>query len=271
MYKNSWTPDEIIGLNRDRETLLKNIMERLAKRKEILFVARLGFGVPEIDFVAVDSFRNIKGYVVKLPVLDGKIDTLPYFQGMGESFFLTDQMLDEAYLLVPGIELFDKTHFTRSPDPIYRLKKVTFESGIALFDRNYDMRVINEAKGSLAKQYQRLKIELIYMILRHGEIIVAGDKESLFNDWKKWAQSELARLGDNRYMDENAARMIIKKILEDKNYRGLKMDIKEEEIPAKPVPIPIYNVKGKGLYLGDEKKFALQISRISGMVIKGDY
>jgi hypothetical protein len=180
-------------------------------------------------------------------------------------------MFDSSFLIVPEIELCDNAPFTRSPDPLYRLKNATFEAGICVFDSDYKVKVVSEAKGSLAKQFQRLKIELLDSILTFGDPIVAEDKTQAYNEWRAWAESEIKKPGGNRYMDEGTARTVVKKMLEEKNYRNINMVINETEIDSKPRPIPIFEVSGNGMYLGDEKTFYLQLSRISGVPIKRDY
>jgi hypothetical protein len=271
MKDSMWTEDEILKLIKDREAVLKNLVDTLSKKSDVVFAAKLGFGVPVIDIVTVDTHRTTTGYVLKFPVVGGKINTLPYFQGFGESIFLTDQMFDESFLLVPEMEVSDNTPFTRSPDPLYRLRRMTYESGICSFDRDFNVKIIREPKGSQAKIYLRLKIELFDSILNHGDIVVGEGREERFEEWKKWVNAELERLGNKKYLDKDTAVSLLKQMLQEKNYRSVEMELKESEIEARPRPIPVFEVKGKGLYLGDEKEFRVQLSRISGIILKGDF
>jgi hypothetical protein len=245
-----WTEEDILKFSGDRNRVIDKLLSSLSKGGNTIFAAKLGFGVPKLDLVAVDKNKTTTGYILKFPVVDGEINTLPYFQGFGEAVFLTDQMLDESFLLIPDIELSDKTPFTRSPDPRYRLGKETYELGICLFDRDFNIRVWREPKGSMAKHYWRLKLELLSSI---------------------GVNSEIEKLGDKKLMNEVSATAIVKQMLGEKNYRNIEMDINEVEIKADPTPIPAFDIKGKGLYLGNEKEFSLQLSRISGMVIKRNY
>ncbi len=271
MGDKRWTEEDIIKISGEPGQILDKIIDKLLAQPGLIFAAKLGFGVPKIDLVTVNTTRSATGFVLKLPVLEGKISTIPYFQGFGESNFLTDQMLDEAFLLVPHIELSDNCPFTRSPDPLYRLRMGAYESGIATFDREYNVKIFREAKGSLAKQYRRLKMELLDSLLNFGEISVIKGMEDFFEEFKRWVDGEFASLGGKRYMDEDSAKTLVAKILDEANYRNIEMDISEAEIPAEPRPIPVYDVKGTGMYLGDEKNFSMRLSRISGALIKRDF
>jgi hypothetical protein len=266
-----WDEESLLKISSDPARVLNEILKSLVSRGDIIFGAKLGFGVPRIDLVTVDKYRTTTGYLLKFPILDGKISTNPYYQGFGESAFLTDQMLDDSYLVVPDIELFDKTPFTSSPQPIYRLRNGTFDSGICLFDKDFNVRIFREPKGSLAKQYQRLKFELLDSILNFGEVLVSVGKEEEYKLWREDVKNDLSVLGPNRILNVENAKLIAKKILEDKNYHNVKIEVSEGEIDAKPRPIPIYNVSGKGFYLGEEKEFSLMVSRISGKVLIGNY
>jgi hypothetical protein len=266
-----WTEEDILKFSGDRNRVIDKLLTSLSKGGNTIFAAKLGFGVPKLDLVAVDKNKTTTGYILKFPVVDGEINTLPYFQGFGEAVFLTDQMLDESFLLIPDIELSDKTPFTRSPDPRYRLGKETYELGICLFDRDFNIRVWREPKGSMAKHYWRLKLELLSSIDKFGEKVVKKGEEEDFENWRKWVNSEIEKLGDKKLMNEVSATAIVKQMLGEKNYRNIEMDINEVEIKADPTPIPVFDIKGKGLYLGNEKEFSLQLSRISGMVIKRNY
>jgi hypothetical protein len=270
MEDKKWDEEGILKINSEKNRVLDEILKGLVKKGEIIFGAKLGFGVPRIDLVTVDKYRNTTGYIVKFPVKDGKISTHPYFQGFGESAFLTDQMFDESYLVVPDIELFDKTPFTSSPQPIYRLRKGSFESGIYLFDRDFNLRIFREPKGSLAKQYQRLKFELLDSILNFGEITVASGKEKEYKIWRDEILGDINALEPNRILNIENAKLIAKKILEEVNFYNVKMEISESEIEAKPRPIPVFIIRGRGLFLGDEKDFSLQLSRISGKLLTKD-
>jgi hypothetical protein len=267
----SWTVEEILELSLDRERVLNKLLESFPRETNILFAAKLGFGVPAIDLVTVDKYRTVSGYVMKFPVVEGKINTLPYFQGFGEALFLTDQMVDNSYIIVPETEVSDNVAFTHSPDPLFRLRKKTFESGICVFDKNFRIKVKNEPKGSLSTHYWRLQIELLDSINSFGQIFIGDGKEGLYDEWVNWLKVEIAKLGDRKLLDENSAHSLVTKILEEKNYRSLNMGIKETQIDAKPRPIPAFEIKGKGLYLGDEKEFSMLLSRISGMIFKRDY
>ncbi len=271
MDRNDWSEEEVIALAENPETVLDKLVGSLSKKGEIIFSAKLAFGVPKVDFVSVDKYNNTTGYILKFPVINGKISTIPYFQGFGESNFITDQMHDQAYLIVPEIELSDNTWFTRSPDPLYRIKNAAFEAGLCVFDRNYEVRVKWEPKGSFAKQYRRLKIELNDAIINHGEIVIGEGKEELYTAWKNGVEAELASIGSKRRMDKESASQIVKQMLQDKNYRDITLDVTEGVIEARPAPLPVFNVRGKGLYLGDEKEFYLQLSRISGVPLKREY
>lgn len=269
--RKDWTEEEIIALAEESEAVLDKLIGTIIKKGEIVFSAKLGFGVPKVDLVSVDKYNNTTGYILKFPVMDGGISTVPYFQGFGESNFITDQMFDKAYLIVPEIELSDNTPFTRSPDPLYRIKNTAFEAGLCVFDKNYDLKVKWEPKGSLAKQYRRLKIELNNAIIKHGQIVIGEGNEGLYDDWKGGVEAELASLGSKRLIDKEAASQIVKQMLQEKNYRDINLEVAEVEIEAKPAPLPVFNVRGKGLYLGDEKEFFLQLSRISGIPLKREY
>jgi hypothetical protein len=267
----SWTQEDILSLSKDPEAVITKMLTSLSKEENKIFAAKLGFGVPKIDLVAVDKNKTTSGYILKFPVVDEEINTLPYFQGFGEAVFLTDQMLDESFLLIPDIEISDNTPFTRSPDPRYRLGKETYEAGICLFDRHFNIKVWRQPKGSMAKHYWRLKLELLDSIDKFGEKVVKEGEEEAFENWKKWVNLELEKLGDKKLMNKVSAAAIVKQMLGEKNYRNIEMDIREIEINAEPTSIPVFNIKGRGLYLGNERDFSLQLSRISGMVIKRNY
>ena len=78
-------------------------------------------------------------------------------------------------------------------------------------------------------------------------------------------------MGDKMLLNEDAARAIVKKILEEKNYHNIRLDLAEGETSSEPRPIPVYNVSGTGFYLGDDKDFSMQISRVSGIVLRRNY
>ncbi len=271
MGSDPWTENDLLKLNKQRASVIDRLTKTMSKKPSIVFAAKLEFGVPQIDFVTVDHNRNTTGYILRLPVKDGEINTLPYFQGFGEAMFLTDQMLDESFLIVPEIELSDNTPFTRSPDPLYRLRKGAYESGISTFDRDFNVKVVVEPRGSVAKQFQRLKIELLESIQVYGEAVVEKDKKEPYETWRKWVDEEIASIGNKKILDNETASIIVEKMLNEKNYRSIKMELVEGEIKAKPRPIPVFNVKGTGLFLGEEKPFSMQLSRISGIPIKRDY
>jgi|GEM_PF-4827027 len=271
MGRNRWSEEEVLGLNSRREEVLQKVAEGLTRQGSIVFAAKFGFGTPRIDLVAVDSLRSINGYVVKFPLEDGAISTAPYYQGFGETVFLPDQMLDSAYLIVPDFEVSEDLAFTRSPNPEYRIQRAAYEAGLCLFDRDFNIKTVRDPKGSLAKQFWRLKLELLDCISEFGEFIVPQGKEADLKVWKEWVASEIAAMGDKMLLHEDAARPIAKKILAEKNYHTIRLDLAEGEIPSNPRPIPVYNISGTGFYLGDDKEFSMQISRISGIVLKRDY
>jgi hypothetical protein len=271
MGKDRWTEDEVLGLAKDRDDVLDRIAGALSERGDVVFAAKLGFGTPRIDLVTTDRYRTLVGYVLKLPVVDDSISSVPYYQGFGESIFLPDQMLDEAYMVIPDLEISEDLAFTRSPNPEYRIRNAAYEAGIAAFDRAYTVKKIREPKGSMAKQYLRLKLELLDCILNFAEFTVGEGKEEQFKAWQDWVKSELESLGAKKLLDKASAEAITKKILGEKNYHSIKMEISEAEMDSEPRPIPVFNITGTGFYLGDDKEFSLQLSRISGIVLRGDY
>ncbi|MFQ5887502.1 MAG: hypothetical protein ACE5HY_02265, partial [Candidatus Hydrothermarchaeales archaeon] len=123
MEDKRWTEEEILRLSKDRNSVLDKLLVSLSKKGGIVFAAKLGFGIPKADLATVDSYRNVTGYVLKLPVAHGKISTMPYFQGFGESIFLPDQMFDESFLIIPDMEAGEYSPFTYSPHPRFRLRK----------------------------------------------------------------------------------------------------------------------------------------------------
>jgi hypothetical protein len=271
MGKDRWTEDEVLGISKDRDAVLDRIADTLSKRGDVVFAAKLGFGTPRIDLVTSDHYRNLVGYVLKLPVVDGRISSVPYYQGFGEAIFIPDQMFDEAYFIIPDLEISEDLAFTRSPNPEYRLRKAAYEVGVSVFDRDYVVKNIREPKGSLSKQYVRLKLELLDCILNFGKFTVDEGKEGKFKAWQDWVISELESLGTKKLLDKASAQVIAKKILEERNYHSIKMEIVEAEIDSEPRPVPVFNITGTGFYLGDDKEFSLQLSRISGIVLRGEY
>ncbi|HDH27530.1 MAG TPA: hypothetical protein ENH13_00190 [Euryarchaeota archaeon] len=271
MGRNRWSEEEVLGLSARREEVLNRLAEGLTRQGSIVFSAKFGFGTPRIDLVAVDSLRSIIGYVVKFPVEKGAISTVPYYQGFGETVFLPDQMLDTAYLIVPDFEVSENLAFTRSPNPEYRIQRAAYEAGLCLFDRDFNIKVVRDPKGSLAKQFWRLKLELLDCISAFAEFTVPPGKEGDLTAWKDWVTSEIAAMGDKMLLNEDAGRAIVKKILEEKNYHKIRLDLAEGETSSEPRPIPVYNVSGTGFYLGDDKDFSMQISRVSGIVLRRNY
>jgi hypothetical protein len=271
MKTNMWTEEEIFELSKDPDSVLNKLVERFSERGDVIFAAKLGFGIPPIDIVTVNNYRATTGYIVRFPVVDGEINSLPYYRGFGESIFLADQMLDGSFLIFPDLEVTENNPFSGSPNPRYRLGKVAIESGVGFFDKDFNVKIFREAKGSLATQYNRLKIEMLDSILNYGDIKVGKGKEALYKDWANWVKSEVASLGDKKFMDKATAKVLCKKILEDKNYHSININLEEEKIEANPRPIPVFNVTGSGLYLGDEEKFNFQLSRISGRVLRGEF
>ncbi|MFV2040968.1 MAG: hypothetical protein ACC644_03155 [Candidatus Hydrothermarchaeales archaeon] len=271
MSVNRWSEEEVIGLSERREEVLNRLAEGLIRQGGIVFAAKFGFGIPRIDLVAVDSLRSIIGYVVKFPVENGGISTAPYYQGFGETVFLPDQMLDSAYLVIPDLEVSEDLAFTRSPNPEYRIQRAAYEAGLCLFDRDFNVKTVRDPKGSLAKQFWRLKLELLDCISAFGEFTVPPGGEADLKAWKDWVASEIEAMGDKFLLNEDAARVIAKKILEDKNYHNIRLDLLEGEFPQEPRPIPIFTVSGTGFYLGDDKDFSMQISRVSGIVLRRNY
>jgi hypothetical protein len=271
MSKDRWKEDEVLALSKDRDAVIDRVAGTLSKRKNVVFAAKLRFGIPQIDLVTIDAYRNLVGYILKLPVIDGMITSIPYYQGFGECIFMPDQMLDEAYIVIPDLEISENLPFTRSPNPEYRLRKAAYEAGIAVFDKDYTVKSIREPKGSLSKQYLRLKLELLDCILNFGKFTVAEGKEEQFKAWQNWVKSELDSLGAKKLLDKDTAHVITKKILSERNYHSIKMNITEVEIASEPRPIPVFNITGTGFYLGDDKEFSLQLSRISGIVLRGEY
>jgi len=271
MKEGKWTEGEVLELSRHRDALLEDIARTLAQRADVVFTAKLGFGIPPIDLVSVDIYRAATGYVLKLPVVNGRISTLPYYQGFGESIFLPDQMLDYSYLLVPDMELLENNPYSSSPDPFKRLRKETYESGICLFNKAYELRVLREPRGSLERHFWRLKLELFDTVLSFGRLFIADGREKQFEEWKRWVEGEFEALGEKRLLNSQNALEIAKRFLEERNYHSIKLELSEGEVEARPKPIPIFQAKGTAFYLGDDKEVMLRISRISGQILGGEY
>ncbi|RMF89102.1 MAG: hypothetical protein D6733_07075 [Methanobacteriota archaeon] len=272
MKKDGWTEEEVLELSKDRAALVRRLVEGLAGQRGVVFAARFGYGIPPVDMVTVDVDRTLTGYILRLPVVEGRLSPIPLYQGFGESIFVVDQMFDESYLIFPDIEFPEYNPFTVSPNTAYRMRKEAYESGVALFDRDFNVRVFVSAKGSLAAHYWRLKLELMDWIARYGDDVVVGKgMEKEYEGWRRWVEKEFEGLGGKRLLDEAAATEIIKKALAERNYHQLRLRLTEGEVEGTPRGLPVFNVQGRGFYLGDEKEFSLQISRISGRILKGDF
>ncbi|MFQ5975563.1 MAG: hypothetical protein ACE5J5_04535 [Candidatus Hydrothermarchaeales archaeon] len=66
----------------------------MIKDPKTIFAAKFGFGLPPMDIVEVTDDYTKKAYSVKIPLFNGKLSSLPYYQGFGEAIFFGDQMID---------------------------------------------------------------------------------------------------------------------------------------------------------------------------------
>ncbi len=265
---NKWNIEELKDLDKNRDELLLNLVQSLVKNPRTIFAAKFGFGSPPIDLIAVTDDRSKRAYSVKLPLVNGELSSRPYYQGFGEAVFFLDQMIDQAYLMIPDIEIKEFVHFISGFEPIKRWKKTTTGVGLVKFDKSYNLKIVKEPSYATARKYIRLETELADIILKYGEIEIQKGKEPAFENYKKWVKKELDEIGDKRIMSKDYARIISEKALREEGVYSPKIEIKESEIECKPYPIPMFIVEGEGNHLGNQERFKLIINRITGNVVE---
>ena len=262
-----WNIEELKNLEKNRDDLLRNIVKSMVKDSNTIFAAKYGFGSPPMDIIEVTGDHSKRAYSVKLPISNGKISSQPYYQGFGETIFFLDQMVDQTYLMIPEMELKEYVPFLQDVNPVKRWKKRTTGIGLVTFDKSFKLKKVKESGFPMTKKFIRLELELIYSILKYGEIEVRSGKEPKFEKYKDWAEKELAKIGDKRIMSEEYARVITEKILRNEGVYSPTINYKESEIESRPYPIPIFIIEGEGNHLGDHEKFYLVINRITGNLI----
>ncbi|MFQ5887709.1 MAG: hypothetical protein ACE5HY_03335 [Candidatus Hydrothermarchaeales archaeon] len=262
-----WSIDELKDLEKNRDELLTNLVQSLIKDPKTIFAAKFGFGFPPMDIIEVTDDHSKRAYSVKLPLLNGELSSLPYYQGFGEAIFFLDQMIDLPYLVIPDTEVKEFVPFISGVDSIKRWKSMTTGVGLVTFDKSYNLEKVREPRYPTTKKYIRLELELADIILKYGEIKVRKGKEPKFERYKRWVKKELEEIGDKRIMAEDYARIISEKVLREEGVYGPTIELKEDEVESRPYPIPIFVVEGEGNHLGNNERFRLVINRITGNII----
>ncbi len=264
MSGGQWSEKEVLELQGEREEVVKKLVHALANDTGNIFAAELGFGSPQMDLAAVTKLRTIEGYVLRFPVVNGGISSMPYYQGFGETAFLCDQMVNEPYLVVPDYDIEEVVPFVFESSVVKRVKKRTHDIGLAVFDRDYSIRKVKTPLPR-PRKYVRLELELADSILKYGKIEVETGKEEVYREYTEWVKGEFEDIG-KRLMDRKNAELLSKKILRDNRYYEVKMSLKEAEVESTPQTVPIFMVEGEGNHLGEDKKFRFSINRISGRI-----
>jgi len=262
MSGGKWSKEEVLELPGQKEGLIKKLVDNLADSDENIFASEVGFGSPRIDIATVNQLRVIVGYIIKFPVVDGEISTLPYFQGLGEALFLYDQAVNEPYVLVPDYDLEEVIPFTFGSKVIKRVKKRVPDVGIAVFDNEYNIKKLDNPMPR-PRKYMRLELELIAWILKYGKIQIGTGKEAAYDEYTKWAENEFKEIG-KRLMSKEDAETLSQKFLRDKGYYSVKMTLEETQVKSTPGEIPIFIGNGEGVRLGEEEEFNFTVNRISG-------
>ncbi len=264
MSGGKWSEKEVLELNGRRDEVVKKLVHALANDADNIFAAELGFGSPQIDIAAITKLRTIEGYLLRFPVVNGEMSTLPYYQGFGETAFLLDQMVNDPYLLVPDYDIEEAIPFVFESSVVKRVSKRTYDIGLAVFDREY---TIKKLKTPLPrpKKYRRLELELIESILEFGKIDVEAGKEKDYEEYTEWVKGEFEEMG-KRLMGKGDAELLSQKFLRDKGFFSVKMSFEEAEVESTPRPIPVFMVEGEGNYRGEDEKFRCSINRITGRI-----
>ncbi|MEE9593999.1 MAG: hypothetical protein V3V92_01225 [Candidatus Hydrothermarchaeales archaeon] len=262
MSGGKWSKEEVIELPGQKEEIAKKLVNALANDDDNIFAAEFGFGSPQIDLAAVTKLRVIEGYLVNFPVVDGEISALPYFQGLGEALFLYDQAVNEPYLLVPDYDIEEEIAFTFEGNVIKRMKKRVVDIGLAVFDNEYNVRKLKTPMPR-PRKYVRLELELIESILKYGKTKIAPGKEAEYEEYTEWLDLEFKEM-NKRLVGAEDAEQLSQKYLRDKGFYSVKMSFQKAEVESAPRAIPVFNVEGEGVRLGEDEKFSFTINRISG-------
>ncbi len=262
MSGDQWSEKEVLELHGRRDEVVKKLVHTLAHDADNIFAAELGFGSPQMDLAAVTKLRIIEGYLLRFPVVNGEISSLPYYQGFGETAFLCDQMVNDPYLLVPDYYIEEVVPFVFESNVVKRVKKRTHDIGLAVFDRDYTIRKLKTPLPR-PRKYVRLELELMDSILEYGKMEVGTGKGEEYEEYVEWVKREFEEIG-KKLMGKGDAELLSQKFLRDKGFFSVKMSFEEAEVKSTPHAVPIFMVMGEGSYRGEDKKFKFSINRVSG-------